>query len=111
MRSRASIRALASFPQEDSPIMSKPSPPPSPPISLSDDQLHCLMTIAQPLAPVDRGKFLLLVAAKLRDHAVIGDGVVNRIGRECFAQFWHAPDLSYQRGVPQQLRKSERLAR
>jgi hypothetical protein len=51
---------------------------------------------------------MLLVATKLRDHAVIGDGVVNRIGRECFAQFWHAPDLSYARGVPQPLRRVSR---
>jgi hypothetical protein len=81
------------------------SPPPSPPVSLSDDQLHCLMTIAAPLAPHDRSAFMLLVATKLRGVDVIGDGVVNRVGRECFAQFWHAPDLSYQRGVPQPLRR------
>jgi hypothetical protein len=61
--------------------------------------------IAAPLAPHDRSAFMLLVATKLRDHAVIGDGVVNRVGRECFAQFWHAPDLSYQRGTPMPLRR------
>ena len=41
--------------------MPKSAPPP-PPIALTDDQLHCLMTIAAPLEPVDCSAFLFLVS-------------------------------------------------
>jgi hypothetical protein len=82
-----------------------PSPPP---IALSDSQLDIVMHAAQPLAPTDRAAFLVMVAAKLRGVDVIGDGLVSRVCREAFAQFWDAPDLSYARGTPQQLRRVSR---
>ena len=84
------------------------SPPPSQPIALSDSQVDIVMHAAQPLSPTDRAAFLLLVASRLRGFDVIGDGLVSRVCREAFAQFWDAPDLSYARGVPQQLRRTSR---
>jgi hypothetical protein len=62
-----------------------PNSPPSNPIALTDDQLHCLLTIAQPLAPHDRSAFLILVATRLRGVDVIGDGLVSRVCREARA--------------------------
>jgi hypothetical protein len=83
-----------------------PKPPPLPnPIALSDSQLDTLLRAAQPLAPTDRAAFLVMVAARLRGVDVIGDGLVSRVCREAFAQFWDAPDLSYARGTPQPLRR------
>jgi hypothetical protein len=45
------------------------------------------------LSPLDRSAFLVLLAARLRGHPVLGDGLVSRIARETFREFWHAPDF------------------
>jgi hypothetical protein len=85
-----------------------PKPPPSPPIALSDDQLTIIMHAAQPLAPTDRAAFLVLVAARLRGVDVSGDGLVSRVCREAFREFWDAPVLDHARGTPRQLRRMGR---
>ena len=46
-----------------------------PPIALTDSQLDAIVRASQPLAPIDRGKFLEAVAEALRGR-VIGDGAV-----------------------------------
>jgi hypothetical protein len=46
-----------------------------PPIALTDSQLDAIVRASQPLAPIDRGKFLQAVAEALRGR-VIGDGAV-----------------------------------
>jgi hypothetical protein len=48
------------------------------PISLTDDQMQFLMTCTEHLAPVDRSRFLVKLAASLRGHDPIGDGNLHR---------------------------------
>jgi hypothetical protein len=45
-----------------------------------------------------------MVAANLAGRE-IGDGLVARVCAEAQARFFTPPDLSYQRGVPQPLRR------
>jgi hypothetical protein len=51
-------------------------------IKLSDDQITQLMRLSQPLQPPTRIVFMELLAAKLGDRAVVGDGELYRIARE-----------------------------
>ena len=63
------------------------------PLCLTDEQLRRIMEIAAPLPPVDRAAFLILVASRLRGIEMLGDGVVARVAREAFREFWRAPAI------------------
>jgi hypothetical protein len=56
--------------------------------------MSMLMRLSEPLAPVDRSKFLADVAHELKDTAEIGDGLVGRVGREVQARYFKPLDLS-----------------
>jgi hypothetical protein len=68
---------------------------PQRPLALTDAQLDSVMAAAAPLRPADRDAFLILIASRLRDVGVIGDGVVARVAREVQASFWapHADEI------------------
>jgi hypothetical protein len=68
-------------------------------IALTSDQLDIVMAACAPLEPADRSAFLLLLASRLRDIEMLGDGLIARICRELQAQFWHPPDLSRAAGA------------
>jgi hypothetical protein len=63
------------------------------PLSLSDEQMDCVMRAAAPLHPVDRSAFLQRIAERLPGVEVVGDGLVSRIAREVQREFFRAPDL------------------
>ena len=55
-------------------------------IGLSDEEQAALMTLAAPLEPKERSRFLEAVTAELRPGE-IGPGAVHRIGRQLQQQF------------------------
>ena len=67
-------------------------PSPMPPIALTDSQLDAIVRASQPLAPVDRGKFLEAVAEALRGR-VIGDGAVYLAIAEAQRKYFAPPVL------------------
>jgi hypothetical protein len=96
-----------------------PMPEPTAPraISLSDEALLMIMSAAEPLQRIDRGRFLEAVADRLRGVADPGDGLVSRVCRELQPQFFRAPlevDISdhreppHHQGVPKQHRRALR---
>jgi hypothetical protein len=58
-------------------------------LSLSDQELDVLMTLAAPLDPAMRDPFLRAVAIELGRYQpeAIGPGLVSRVGRELQRQF------------------------
>ena len=62
------------------------------PIALTDSQLDVIVRASQPLAPVDRGKFLEAVAEALRGR-VIGDGAVYLAIAEAQRKYFAPPVL------------------
>jgi hypothetical protein len=48
------------------------------PISLSDEELAIVRSLASPLAPHERCAYLREVAAELKKHPVLGPGIVSR---------------------------------
>jgi hypothetical protein len=64
-----------------------------PPLALTDDQLSTIMTAAGPLHPAIRGLYLERVAEQLRDHRVIGDGLIGRITKQVQRQFLRPPQV------------------
>jgi hypothetical protein len=66
---------------------------PSRPIQLTDHQLAVIQAAAEPLRPCDRGAFLEVVAALLREVEV-GDGTVARACAAAQRKFFDAPELS-----------------
>jgi hypothetical protein len=65
------------------------------PIAFSDEQLDAIMRAAQPLAPVDRERFVQAVTAALQGRE-IGDGTVYLAIREAQRQFFAPPVLNQQ---------------
>jgi len=63
------------------------------PVALTDAQLNAVMAACQSLAPADRDAFLRQVAAMLARYPDLGDGLVARVCREVFSQFWRAPEV------------------
>jgi hypothetical protein len=63
-----------------------------PPIALTDSQLDAIVRASQPLAPVDRGKFLEAVAEALRGR-VIGDGAAYLAIAEAQRKYFAPPVL------------------
>jgi hypothetical protein len=61
------------------------------PLSLSDDAMAVLLRLAAPLSPDDRALFLQDVAAQLREHCEIGDGLVARVAAEMQRRYLHSP--------------------
>jgi hypothetical protein len=51
-------------------------------IGLSDGELAVITALAGPLPPNRRSAFLEAVIAEAATHAVIGPGLISRIGRE-----------------------------
>jgi hypothetical protein len=67
------------------------SQPLMPPIGFSDSEMDELLTLAQPLAPSQRGAFLKAVAELLAQQPERGPGIVHRLGVELQAQFRATP--------------------
>jgi hypothetical protein len=67
-------------------------PLPMPPIAFTDSQLDAIVRASQPLAPVDRGKFLQAVAEALRGR-VIRDGAVYLAIAEAQRKYFAPPVL------------------
>ena len=51
-------------------------------IALSDESMTTLIRLAEPLPPEDRSRFLVDVAAQLRQQPVLGDGLVTRVAAD-----------------------------
>ena len=62
----------------------------SSPIAFTDSQLPAISAAAQPLAPIDRSKFLEAVADALRGR-VVGDGAVYLAIAEAQKKFFAPP--------------------
>jgi hypothetical protein len=59
------------------------------PIAFSDAELDMLLTLAQPLPPENRTRFLEAIAAELAAQgAELGPGSVHRIARELQKRFF-----------------------
>jgi hypothetical protein len=56
-------------------------------ISLSDEELGIVMTLAAPLHPARRSAFLEAVVLEASRYGAIGPGLLNRIGRELQKRF------------------------
>jgi hypothetical protein len=56
-------------------------------ISLDDDELAIVMTLAAPLHPTRRGAFLEAVMQEAAKHAETGPGLINRIARALQRRF------------------------
>jgi hypothetical protein len=61
------------------------------PLCLTDQQLQILISMARPLAPVDRRHFLEAVAQALAELPMIGDGAVARVCCAAQRKYWRAP--------------------
>jgi hypothetical protein len=70
----------------------------SAPIRLTDAQLSAVVAAAQPLAPIDRGKFLEAVAEGLQGR-VVGDGAVYLAIAEAQRRFRDPPVLERTKGT------------
>jgi hypothetical protein len=62
-----------------------------PVVSFSDSELDDLLTLAQPLAPSQRGAFLEAVAEALAQQPARGNGLVHRLGVELQQSFRATP--------------------
>jgi hypothetical protein len=69
-----------------------------PPIALTDSQLDAIVRASQPLAPIDRGKFLEAVAEAVRGR-VIGDGAVYLAIAEAQRKYFAPPVLERAAGT------------
>ena len=63
-------------------------------IALSNESMTTLMRLAAPLPLEDRSRFLIDVTAQLRQHPVLGDGIVTRVAAEVQRRYLRPPDLS-----------------
>jgi hypothetical protein len=63
-------------------------------IALSDESMTTLIRLAEPLPPEDRSRFLVDVAAQLRQQPVLGDGIVTRVAADVQRRYLRPPDLS-----------------
>jgi hypothetical protein len=61
---------------------------------LSEAELSIIRTLAEPLEPRQRQKFVELVQAELATQTDIGPGIIFRISRACQKQVWDPPNLS-----------------
>jgi hypothetical protein len=61
------------------------------PLGLSDSQYSAVCAAVQPLAPADRGRFLVELAALLRAEPEIGDGVLARAIRHVIKPYFRPP--------------------
>jgi len=62
--------------------------PMSAPIRLTDRQLDVVIAAAEPLPVADREIFLRDIAAALRGHPEIGNGVLHRAIAEVQRRYW-----------------------
>jgi hypothetical protein len=67
------------------------------PLGLSDSQYDAVVSACAPLAPADRGRFLVELAALLRNEPVIGDGTVDRAIRALQRQYFRPPAVAANR--------------
>jgi hypothetical protein len=62
-------------------------------LSLSDDELDVIFSLARPLDPDMRDAFLRACALELERYhpEALGVGLVNRVGRQLQREFFRAP--------------------
>ena len=63
------------------------------PLSLDDEAMEAVMTLAQPLAPSERGAFLRALADALAPYPAetIGPGLIHRVGAPVQRRFMAYP--------------------
>jgi hypothetical protein len=57
------------------------------PLALSDAEIDAILRMAAPVAPGERGPFLITVGAELSRHPAIGIGLVSRIAADLQQRF------------------------
>jgi hypothetical protein len=63
------------------------------PLCLSDEQITTVMSLARPLSPDQRSRFLEMLAAKLNGQREIGDGTLYKICAELQRQVFTPPQF------------------
>jgi hypothetical protein len=71
--------------------MSSSHPTPPRPLALSDEQMDAVFRACAPLTYVDRSRFLLALADRLRHEPELGDGAIYKAIRELQKQHWRPP--------------------
>lgn len=84
---------------------------PTEPLAISDAALVKLLELAQPLSSLDRSRFLEDIAAALRGHTEIGDGLVVRTARMCQKKYLVVPPADELRRVPSSRIAGTRLSK